>query len=228
MLFITTAQTISQFIATLALPAVLAVPVQPVTLLVPSVQVQTVQVAFDRNAPYPFSAPDYQAIDFDIADSRDQIAVKTAAAATVAAKQAAQRVETAAQSRTAIGRAEGPSFAQKRSIVQSIAARYNIDWKILESVWQVETGKSWDTGISSYAGATGPMQFMPGTFLHWAQDGNGDGQTDIYNAQDALASAANMLAQSGLNRGDIRSALFSYNHADWYVAKVISIADSIN
>lgn len=50
----------------------------------------------------------------------------------------------------------------------------------------------------SWAGAMGQCQFMPSSFLHFAQDGNGDGVKDIWkNTQDVFASAANYLKESG-------------------------------
>ncbi len=51
---------------------------------------------------------------------------------------------------------------------------------------------------SSWAGAMGQCQFMPSSFLAFAQDGNGDGRKDIWNTRtDVFASAANYLKQSG-------------------------------
>lgn len=120
-----------------------------------------------------------------------------------------------------------PGFDAKRALAQEAATKYGIDWKILEAVWQVETGKRWDTVTSSYAGAQGPMQFMPGTWSAYGQDGNGDGVADINNARDALYGAANYLAANGAASGDNYSALFAYNHADWYVQKVLGVANSI-
>jgi len=52
--------------------------------------------------------------------------------------------------------------------------------------------------MSSWAGAMGQVQFMPSTFLGYAEDFDGDGFKDIWkNDGDALASAANYLAASG-------------------------------
>ncbi|MGE5505708.1 MAG: lytic murein transglycosylase [Actinomycetota bacterium] len=56
--------------------------------------------------------------------------------------------------------------------------------------------------IGSWAGAMGQCQFMPTTFVKFAQDWDGDGRRDIWtNRGDALASAANYLASEGW-RGD--------------------------
>ncbi len=56
----------------------------------------------------------------------------------------------------------------------------------------------------SWAGAMGQSQFMPSSFLAYAQDYNKDGKKDIWNTQiDVFASAANYLARSGW-KGDER------------------------
>lgn len=119
------------------------------------------------------------------------------------------------------------SFDQKRALAKSAAAKYGIDWKILEAVWQVESGKAWNTPVKSYAGAQGPMQFMSGTWNKYAVDGNGDGAIDINYAEDAVYAGANLLAQAGAADGNVDAALLSYNHAQWYVDKVKAIANSI-
>ena len=50
----------------------------------------------------------------------------------------------------------------------------------------------------SWAGAMGQSQFMPSSFLAYAQDYNKDGKKDIWGTQaDVFASAANYLARSG-------------------------------
>lgn len=55
---------------------------------------------------------------------------------------------------------------------------------------------------SSWAGAFGQTQFVPSAFLRYAVDGDGDGRRDLWHsAADSLASAANLLAQSGWERG---------------------------
>lgn len=50
----------------------------------------------------------------------------------------------------------------------------------------------------SWAGAMGPFQFMPSSYLHYAVDADGDGRINIWGSvPDALASAANYLAKAG-------------------------------
>lgn len=56
----------------------------------------------------------------------------------------------------------------------------------------------------SWAGAMGQSQFMPSSFLSFAQDFNGDGRRDIWTTQeDVFASIANYLSSSGW-KGDER------------------------
>ncbi|PJB51840.1 hypothetical protein CO100_01545, partial [Candidatus Berkelbacteria bacterium CG_4_9_14_3_um_filter_33_5] len=119
-----------------------------------------------------------------------------------------------------------PNLETKRNLVQSIANQYQVDWKILEAIWQVESGKSWNRLVISVDGALGPMQFLPSTFRKYAQDGDGDGNTKIENSADALASAANLLKQNSAS-GNIESGIFSYNHSTAYVNKVKNIANNI-
>lgn len=55
-----------------------------------------------------------------------------------------------------------------------------------------------DNMNGSWAGAMGQCQFMPSSFLSFAQDGDGDGKKDIWGTKsDVFASAANYLSQSG-------------------------------
>ncbi len=55
----------------------------------------------------------------------------------------------------------------------------------------------------SWAGAMGQTQFIPSAYLKLGQDFDGDGHVDIWTSdQDALASAANHLAQEGWRRGE--------------------------
>ena len=114
-----------------------------------------------------------------------------------------------------------------RPIYQDAGKQFNVPWQIIEAVHQVESGKSGSTTTRSYAGAQGPMQFMPGTWRAYGVDGNGDGVADITDVTDAIYGAANLLAHSGAAEGRIDDALFNYNHAQWYVDKVKDVAYSI-
>jgi membrane-bound lytic murein transglycosylase B len=54
----------------------------------------------------------------------------------------------------------------------------------------------------SYAGAMGPLQFMPSAYLRYGIDGNGDGQRDLFTDwDDIFASVAHYLQQCGWQAG---------------------------
>ena len=56
----------------------------------------------------------------------------------------------------------------------------------------------------SWAGALGQPQFMPSSFLQFAQDFDGDGRRDIWNSTpDVFASIANYLGAHGWTRGQL-------------------------
>jgi membrane-bound lytic murein transglycosylase B len=110
------------------------------------------------------------------------------------------------------------------SYYRETAQEYGIPWQVLEAVHQIESGKSGDTCKKSYAGAMGPMQFMPGTWQGYKQDGNNDGVFDACNMEDALHGAANLLRAGGAADGRVYNAIFNYNHSDKYVHNVLGIA----
>ena len=57
-----------------------------------------------------------------------------------------------------------------------------------------------DSLFGSWAGAMGQPQFMPSSYLAFAQDFDGDGRRDIWkNEGDVFASIANYLAKHGWN-----------------------------
>jgi membrane-bound lytic murein transglycosylase B len=56
--------------------------------------------------------------------------------------------------------------------------------------------------LGSWAGAMGHTQFMPTAYMKYAQDGDQDGQINLWDSEkDALASAANFLANLGWKSG---------------------------
>lgn len=93
---------------------------------------------------------------------------------------------------------------------------------ILAAINRLETGFGKNLGTSS-AGAIGWMQFLPATWAAYGVDGDGDGDKDPDDPWDAIHAAANYLRASGAPE-DWRSAIFAYNHADWYVAEVLAAA----
>jgi murein DD-endopeptidase MepM/ murein hydrolase activator NlpD len=101
-------------------------------------------------------------------------------------------------------------------------AAYGIPWQVLAAINEVESNFGRNMGPSS-AGAIGWMQFMPSTWERWGVDANGDGVANPWTAEDAIYAAARYLAASG-GRDDISRAVFSYNHAQWYVDEVLGLA----
>ena len=108
------------------------------------------------------------------------------------------------------------------SIYRAAGSRYGIDWRVLAAINRIETNFGQNTHVSS-AGAVGWMQFLPSTWRRWGTDASGDGIADPYDPQDAIFSAARYLDAAGA-QGDIRRAVFAYNHADWYVNDVLRMA----
>jgi membrane-bound lytic murein transglycosylase B len=107
------------------------------------------------------------------------------------------------------------------------SATYGVPWEIIAAVHYTETGQRGDTAVTSYAGAQGPMQFMPSTFSAYGVDGDGDGLVQINDVDDAIYSGANYMAANGASRGQIVNALYRYNHDMGYVNHVLSIARSL-
>jgi cell wall-associated NlpC family hydrolase len=112
-----------------------------------------------------------------------------------------------------------------------------LPWSVLAAIGKVETnhGQLQAPGVTSganFAGAAGPMQIGIGgkagnTFAAYAVDGDGDGTSNVYNPADAIFTAATYLCQNGGGKGgDLSRAVFAYNHADWYVTKVLAIAST--
>ncbi len=114
-----------------------------------------------------------------------------------------------------------PSFAANYLSVQN---QTGTPWQLLAAVHETETGQSGNTARKSYAGATGPMQFMPATFAHYAMDGDGNGTKDITDFDDALLTAGNYLRAGGADKAKYSAALYNYNHSNTYVSHVLSIA----
>lgn len=109
-------------------------------------------------------------------------------------------------------------------IYQAAGERYGVEWFVLASIHKIETQFSSLSKMISYAGAIGHMQFMPATWESYGVDANEDGKKDPWNLKDAIYGAANYLAASGASSGRIEEAVFAYNHADWYVKEVLSVA----
>jgi hypothetical protein len=97
--------------------------------------------------------------------------------------------------------------------------RFGVSWRVLAAVNFVETAFN-KLRSDSYAGARGPMQFIPSTWRAYGMGGN------IHRPRDAIMGAANYLRASGAPR-DYRAALFAYNRSMSYVGAVLRYARRI-
>jgi hypothetical protein len=91
-----------------------------------------------------------------------------------------------------------------------------VPWQLLAAIARVESDFGRNMSTSS-AGAVGYGQFLPSSWQAYGGDGN------VYDYRAALPAIAQYLCQAGLDR-DPRTALFAYNHADWYVDLVLDLA----
>jgi murein DD-endopeptidase MepM/ murein hydrolase activator NlpD len=114
------------------------------------------------------------------------------------------------------------SYPQLLGLWQRAGGAYGIKWQVLAAINKVESNFGRNMGPSS-AGAIGWMQFMPSTWERWGVDADGDGLANPWSPEDAIAAAARYLAASG-GATDISRAVFSYNHAQWYVDEVLQLA----
>jgi peptidoglycan hydrolase CwlO-like protein len=112
-------------------------------------------------------------------------------------------------------------------LYKQAAADYGFgeDWYVLSAIGQVESNHGENLGPSS-AGALGPMQFLPSTWITAGVDGDGDGEKNIMDPEDAIPAAAGYL-RSGGAPGDWTAALYTYNHSSSYVLEVLTIAESL-
>ncbi|WP_432003667.1 C40 family peptidase [Streptomyces sioyaensis] len=109
------------------------------------------------------------------------------------------------------------------------AACKGLDWSVLAAIGKVETDHARHPTMRSYAGAVGPMQFLPSTFKGYAYPvpPGGANPPTPWDPTDAVYAAARMLCANGAEVGTSRGvykAIYSYNHADWYVKKVLAQA----
>ena len=112
-------------------------------------------------------------------------------------------------------RTRAPLPAEKlRAFYERASRRFDVPWTLLAAVHFLET-KFGRVVSPSWAGAQGPMQFLPST---WEAFGMGG---DIHDTQDAILGAANYLSATG-SPGDDRAALWAYNPVDYYGDAVLA------
>ncbi len=163
----------------------------------------------------------------DVLATLDEQARELAQAERVQAQIDAERAAAAAAASAASGGATAGGIPKSYlALYQAAAATCSgLPWTVLAAIGQVESGHGTNTGPSS-SGAMGPMQFLPSTFAAYAVDGDGDGDTDIWDPADSIYSAARYLCANGAGGGPrgLYGAIYRYNHADWYVLMVMRVA----
>ena len=153
---------------------------------------------------------------------------------------------------SAIGEKEIP--AEYIPIYLAAEAEYGVPWNLLAAIHRVETRFSTIENMVSPVGAIGHVQVMKCTFVGWnypgcsglgnldipdrdlmdptiisqyggyGVDANQDGKADPWDLEDAIFSAAHMLASNGVAEGNFQKAIFTYNHSEQYVAEVMKYA----
>ncbi|MDA8310161.1 MAG: NlpC/P60 family protein [Actinomycetota bacterium] len=140
------------------------------------------------------------------------------------------------------GGGAAPSATATTSIPPPMLALYQeaaatcpgLPWTVLAAIGTVESGNGTSTlpGVRSganSAGAMGPMQMLGPTFAAYDQPvpPGGANPPSPYDPTDAVYAAARDLCANGAANGaDISGSVFAYNHASWYVAEVLALAQS--
>ncbi|MCP1144943.1 lytic transglycosylase domain-containing protein [Lysinibacillus endophyticus] len=136
-------------------------------------------------------------------------------------------------------------------IYMAAEEKYGVPWTLLAAHHRIETRFSTMKTLVSPVGAEGHMQFMPCTFVGWGHptcsglgegeipeeektnpkiikkyggygvDANQDGIADPYDIEDAIFSAANYLAKAGVSKGELKKAIYNYNHSEEYVDDIL-------
>ena len=104
-------------------------------------------------------------------------------------------------------------------IYQAAGIEYDVPWQVLAAINEIETDYGRNLSVSS-AGAVGWMQFIPSTWARYGVDATGSGYADPYNPVDAIFAAARYLHAAGASQS-LPNAIYSYNHAWWYVQSVL-------
>lgn len=108
-----------------------------------------------------------------------------------------------------------------------------LPWTVLAAIGTVESdnGQSTAPGVHSganFAGAEGPMQFEPSTFVSSGVVGPGGADPpNPYDPADAVYSAAHLLCtDGGGSPSTVAEAVYAYNHSSDYVDQVMALASS--
>jgi peptidoglycan hydrolase CwlO-like protein len=159
-------------------------------------------------------------------EAAEKARIQKSVAATGGGEEGSERQLEVAREDIVANSVEPASKDAYMDLYKASATEYGFgpDWYVLAAVGKVESNHGQAMG-PSIAGAMGPMQFMPTTWETSGVDGNGDGVANVMDPEDAIPAAASYLRDGGAPQ-DWYSALYSYNHADWYVKKVLAVAEA--
>ncbi len=115
-------------------------------------------------------------------------------------------------------------------------ARKKADWALDELYHLLKIATDLQTDpldmTGSFAGAMGPAQFIPSSFMRFGVDGDGDGKRDPFNMADAAASIGSYLKSAGwkenVSEQQKRQAIWSYNHSRVYVNTIIMLYEKLS
>jgi peptidoglycan lytic transglycosylase B len=82
--------------------------------------------------------------------------------------------------------------------------------------------------VGSYSGAMGIAQFMPSSILLYAEDGDNNGSTNLFDHADAIISIGNYLKHygwhPGINGEEAYQVIYHYNHSRQYVDAILKVS----
>jgi len=88
------------------------------------------------------------------------------------------------------------------SLFTQAAATFTTNPQLIAALFLSEHANAWlpfdSPWASSPKGASGPFQFMPGTWSAYKADGDNDGVKDIQNIHDSAYAAANLTSANGI------------------------------
>ncbi|MFF2811807.1 NlpC/P60 family protein [Streptomyces sp. NPDC058000] len=102
-----------------------------------------------------------------------------------------------------------------------------LSWTVLAAIGKTETNHARHPTMISTAGAVGPMQFLPSTFMTYARPvpPGGKKPPTPWDPIDAVYAAARLLCANGAQGGkNLQTAIFAYNHSHAYVTAVLTTA----
>jgi len=110
---------------------------------------------------------------------------------------------------------------------------HGLPWQVLAAIGEMESNDGRSAapsvhGPTGYGGAEGPMQFEPATFGAYAVRADRRHALSPFDPADAIYTAARMLCAAGggsPGSAGLTQAIFTYNHAWWYVNQVMALAE---